>query len=130
MKAGSNQKGSAVAKFVIVLFVLILVSYAGYNYISALYESQALESEMQTAVLQGSAQTGQKAIDIPKARIERVVKEYNLPQDTYIEVKVVNNLVQARVYYKKKVSLLPFGIWDYEYVFDKTITPTGYLTKQ
>jgi predicted negative regulator of RcsB-dependent stress response len=130
MRAGSNQKGSAVAKFVIVLFVLILVSYAGYNYISALYESQALESEIQTAVLQGSAQAGQKAIDIPKARIERVVKEYNLPQDTYIEVKVVNNLVQARVYYKKKVSLLPFGMWDYEYVFDKTITPTGYLTKQ
>ncbi len=127
---GLNQKGNATAKFVVVFFALILVCYAGYNYIYAVYESQSLEQEMNTAVLQGSAQSGQKAIDIPKQRIQRVVKEYNLPEDTYIEVKIVNNFVQARVSYKKKISLLPFGLWEYDYVFDKTITPTGYLTKQ
>jgi hypothetical protein len=125
-----NQKGSATAKFIVVFFVLMLVCYAGYNYIYAVYESQSLEQEMNTAVLQGSAQVGQKAIDIPKARLQRVIKEYNLPEDTYIEVKIVNNFVQARVSYKKKISLLPFGLWEYDYVFDKTITPTGYLTKQ
>ncbi|GIU81952.1 MAG: hypothetical protein D6687_01530 [Acidobacteria bacterium] len=126
----SNQKGSAGVKFAIVLFVLLLVAYGGYNYIYAVYESQSLEQEMTTAVLQGSAQSGQKAIEIPKARLQKVVREYGLPEDTYIEVKVVNYFVHARVAYKKKINLLPFGLWEYEYVFDKTVTPSGYLTKQ
>jgi len=34
------------------------------------------------------------------------------------------------VTYTKKVPILPLGIYTYNYVFDNTATPAGFLMKQ
>lgn len=129
------EHGGATAKFVIVLLIVILAVYAGWNYVGALYQSAGIRQEMHTAVLQGSALPPNSPkgdpISITKERIKRAAQDYELPPDTYIEVKWGNqSLLQARVYYKRKINLLPFGLWEREYVFDETVTPTGFLTKQ
>ncbi|MDW8303264.1 MAG: hypothetical protein RML33_00295 [Acidobacteriota bacterium] len=130
-----TESGSATAKFVIVVLIVILAVYAGWNYVAVLYQSAQIRQEMHTAVLQGSALPPNSnkgdPISITKERIRRAVQDYELPPDTYIEVKWSNqNLLQARVYYKRKINFLPFGLWEREYVFDETVTPTGFLTKQ
>ncbi|RMG08411.1 MAG: hypothetical protein D6735_01775 [Acidobacteria bacterium] len=132
-KLMKQERGSTMFKFILILIALILIVHAGWVYISALYQSESIKQEMQTAVLQGSAlppgQGKGNPVDIVKDRLRKAAAEYELPPDTYIEVKPVNNVLQARVYYKKQINLLPFGLWKYDYVFDKTVAPTGFLTK-
>lgn len=133
-KASKNrraERGGASAKLLIVLTVLILIGNAGLNYIPVAYEGENFRQEMQTAVVQGMAlpSNGTKPAEAVKAKISRVAKANDLPSDTFMDVRVVNNVIQARVYYSKTVPILPLGIYDYNYEFDHTATPTGFLVK-
>jgi hypothetical protein len=47
-----------------------------------------------------------------------------------LDVKQVGNGITARVTFQTPVSILPFGMYKYNYAFDYTATPTGYLLKQ
>lgn len=127
----SSEQGSAGSKLVIVLVVLILAAHAGYNYVPVAYNGENVKQEMQAAILQGLSApiTMGTPVDVAKKKLNYVAKVNDLPADTFIEVKQVNGLIQARVAYTKQVSILPFGIYKYEYKFDHTATPGGYLNK-
>jgi hypothetical protein len=125
-----SERGSAGIKFLMVLFVLVLAGNAGYNYIPVAYEGEAFKQEMQTAVINGMALPGQlKPLDTVKMRLERAAGDNNLPPDTLLEIKQVGNTIQAHAAYTKKIGILPFGIYNYNYEFDHTATPTGFLLK-
>ena len=125
------ERGGAGVKLLAVGVFLFLAAHAGFNYIPTAYDGQNFKQDMETAVLQGSAVTGNISIpDNVKIRIQRAAANDNVPPNPYIEVKMVNGVVQARVYYTKMVSLLPFGLYDYQYQFDHTATPAGFLFKQ
>ena len=126
-----GERGSAGVKFTIVLVVLFLIGYALINYVPIAYEGASFKEEMHTAVVQGSAlPNGGDPIGVTKNRLKRMANSNNLPADTYLDVKAVNNVIQARVAYSKQVPLMPFGLYKYNYYFDHTATPTGFLTKQ
>lgn len=124
------ERGGAGVKLLLVALVLFLIAHAGYNYIPVAYEGESMKQEMQTAVLQGTAlpATGNPT-GVVKQKLQRAVLENNLPQDTFIDVKTVNNVIQARVFYKKHVNMLPFGIYSRDYTFDQTAVPSGFLLK-
>jgi hypothetical protein len=86
---------------------------------------------MQTAVVQAAALQGgnQKAVESVKARLGRAAANNNVPSDALIEVKPMNNVVRAHVSYVKPVNILPFGLYKYNYQFDDTATPSGFLFK-
>ncbi len=112
------------------MLVLFLLAHAGYNYIPVAYDGESFKQEMQTAVVQGLAlPNGGKPIETTKARILRAAAQSNVPADAFIEVKQVKTVVQARVAYSKQVEILPFGLYTYDYEFDNTATPTGFLLK-
>lgn len=125
-----SEHGGAGVKFLLVALVLFMIAHAGFNYVPVAYEGEGMKQEMQTAVLQGTAlpSTGNPT-GVVKQKLQKAVVEYNLPTDTFVDVKQVNNVIQARVYYKKKVNMLPFGIWSREYIFDQTAAPSGFLMK-
>ena len=126
-----GERGSAGVKFTIVLVILFLIGYALINYVPTAYEGASFKEEMHTAVVQGSAlPTAGDPIGVTKLRLKRMASSNNLPPDTFLEVKAVNSVIQARVVYSKQVSLMPFGLYNYNYYFDHTATPTGFLTKQ
>jgi len=52
-----------------------------------------------------------------------------VPADAFIEVKIVNAVIQARVAYSRQAEILPLGLYTYNYEFDHTATPTGFLMK-
>lgn len=125
-----SERGGAGVKLLFVGLILFLVAHAGYNYIPVAYEAESMKQEMQTAVLQGTALPSHRnPVGVVKQRLQKAAVEYNLPTDAFIDVKQINNVVQARVYYKKQVNMFPLGIWSREYIFDQTAAPSGFLMK-
>jgi len=126
-----SEHGGAGVKLTIVLAVIFLIAHAGYNYIPIAYEGENLKQEMQTAVVQGmAAPMGVTPTAMLKGKLQRALLDNNIPPDALVEIKQVNNVVQAHVQYTKRVNILPFGIYKYNYNFDHTATPTGFLLKE
>lgn len=130
-KNRNSERGGAGFKLMLVLLALYLIAHAGYNYIPTAYEGENFKQEMQTAVVQAVALPGGNlsAADVLKTKLLRAAANNNLPANALIEVKPVNNVMRAHVSYVKQIDMLPFGIYKYNYQFDNTATPTGFLFK-
>lgn len=126
-----GERGSAGSKFLIVLVSIFLLAHAGYNYIPVAYEGESFKQEMQTAITQATAMPGinMGPNDVVKAKLNNLLKAYDLPKNTVVEVKVNGNALTARVRYTREVNILPFGFYKKLYEFDYTATPTGFLSK-
>ncbi|HEV7699244.1 MAG TPA: hypothetical protein VGO43_03360 [Pyrinomonadaceae bacterium] len=126
-----SERGSAGVNFTIILAVIVLLANAGYNYVPVAYDAESLKTEMETAVLQGLALPGKVSpVDNVKVRIQKAAVVNNIPSDVVIDVRQNANAITAHVTYSKQVNILPFGLYKYNYVFDHTATPTGFLLKQ
>ncbi|MGB7203791.1 MAG: hypothetical protein WBD16_16210 [Pyrinomonadaceae bacterium] len=132
LKKREAESGSAGAKFAVVFGIIALVLHAGINYVPVAYDGESLKGEMETAVLQGLALPGRVSpAENVKARIQKAMQLNNTPPEAILDVKMAGNSnILARVAYTKSVNLLPFGIYKYNYVFDHTATPAGFLLKQ
>lgn len=126
----SFEQGGASVKFLAVLVILILVGNAAINYIPVAYEGESFKQDMQTAVVQGMAvPPGITPVDMIKGKLQRAIVANDIPPDAVVQVKPSKNTVLAHVSYSKKIAILPFGIYTYNYKFDHTATPTGFLMK-
>ena len=115
----------------LVVAVLALVANAGYNFIPVAYQGESFKQEMSTIVLNSVSlpSTHGKPTEVIKFRLATSAKNSSLPYETFIDVKQKNKILTARVYYKKTIPVLPFGAYDYQYVFDHTASPSGFLTQ-
>lgn len=130
-KNRDSERGGAGVKFLAIFAAILLVAHAGYNYVPVAYEAESLKTEMQTAVVQGLALPGKvNPIENVKSRIHRAAQLNEVPADALIDVKQAGNVITAHVVYTKPVNILPFGMYKYNYTFDHTATPTGFLLKQ
>lgn len=126
-----SERGSAGVKFTVFVVVVVVVGYAGYNYVPVAYGAESFKTEMQTAVVQGLATPGKLSpIENVKARIQRAMQVNDIPVDAVVDVKQNGNSLTAHVIYSRQVNILPFGLYRYNYQFDHTATPTGFLLKQ
>lgn len=125
------ELGGAGIKFLAALIVLMLIGHAGYNYVPIAYQAENFKQDMHTAVVQGSLVPSDrvKPEDAVRDRLGTAMRSNQLPASTMVEVKQVNNVVQARVSYSRDIPILPFGVYDYKYDFDHIATPTGFLTE-
>lgn len=121
-----SEAGSAGGKFLAFLLGLALILHGGFQYIRAAYQAESLRTDMEAAVLQGLATPGKiDPVDVVKTKVQKAVLQYEIPPGSVVDVKMQNGLVIARVAYVKQVPILPFGIYNYNYKFDETITPGG-----
>lgn len=127
-----SERGGAGIKFLFVLTIIILIAYAGLNYVPVAYQGQGFKQELETAVVQGVALPGSQMtqVDTVKMRIRRAAQSEGIPDNYYLDVKQVKSVVHARVIYQKEIPILPFGFYNYPYRFDHTATPTGFLFKE
>ncbi len=124
-----SERGGAGVKFVLIALVLVLFAHAGYNYVPVAYEGASFRQEMDTAVVKGLAASGQmKPLDVVKAHLQNAAKNNNLPPDAVIDIRPSGKVISATTTYAKKVDMLPFGLYKYNYQFSYTAVPTGYLT--
>lgn len=125
-----SERGSAGTKFLIILVLIVLLANAGYNYVPVAYQGASLKQEMDTAVVKGLAAAGRMhPQEIVQAHVTRAMADYNTPPDAFVEIKSTGSFVQAHVSYRKEVDVLPFGLYRYNYDFDYTAVPSGYLLK-
>lgn len=122
--ARSSERGGAGVKVLIVLVILGLIFNAGINYIPVWYQGQDLVQEMDTAVAKSMANPNfKKPVPTLKARFEQMKKSNAIPSDALIKIKEVKGVIQANIRYVRKIDVLPFGIYQYDYVFNHTATP-------
>lgn len=127
----SSERGSAAIKFTLVFLVIALFANAGMNYVPVAYQGASFKQEMDTAVVKGLGASGRiKPMDAVTASIKKASFDYDIPEDAFVEIKPVNGVVEAHVAYSREVSMLPFGLYKYNYNFDYVAKPTGYLLKQ
>jgi hypothetical protein len=131
MKVRQSERGSAGVKFLAILVFLVLAAHAGYQYVPIAYQGASFKQEMDTAVVKGLAASGQmKPLDVVKAHIQRASYDYQIPSDAVIDVQPGQGHIWAHVSYQKPVNMLPFGLYKYNYKFDYTAMPSGYLLKE
>ena len=124
----SSERGAATVKILLVFVVLAAVAHAGINYIPVAYNGASLRQEMDTAVVKGLSAPGRlKPIDIVAASVQKASRDHHLPDDAYIEIGIVDGVIEAQVSYTEKVNILPFGLYRHDYKFDYVARPTGYL---
>lgn len=113
------------------LAVVGLFIYAVFQYASVAYVAADVKKEMRGAVLQAQSASGRSVSPAQDAlkRMERSVKSFKLPEDTYINAQVVKGEITLEVAYEVEVPILPFGLYKYKYTFDETVTPAGFLLK-
>ena len=125
-----SERGSAGVKFLIFFVLLVAVANAGYQYVPVAYASENFKQEMQTSVVNAMATPGRVTpIDYVKNRLQKAINDNDLPGDTVVDVKQAGNVVQAHAAFTKAVPILPFGLYTYNYHFDYTAVPQGFLTK-
>lgn len=125
-----SERGSAGVKFLAVFVFIALLGNAGYNYIPVAYDGAALRQEMDTAVVKGLAASGQmKPLDVVTAHIQKALFDYKVPADAIVQVTPLKSHIQAHIEFTKKINILPFGIYKYDYKFNYTAAPQGYLLK-
>ncbi len=126
-----SERGEAGFKLLVFVIIACLIGFAGINYVPVAYEGASFKQEMETAVIKGFAipSQGLSPVDSVRQKLKRAMTENQIPIDAYLDVKQIKNVVQARVYYRRQVDILPFGIYSYTYVFDHTATPTGFITR-
>ena len=120
MKDRTSERDSAGVKFLAILLALVLLAHAGYQYIPTAYQGASFKQEMDTAVVKGLAASGQLKASF----------DYQIPGDAIVDVLPMQGHIQAHVSYQKSINMLPFGLYKYNYKFDYTATPTGYLLKE
>ncbi len=126
-----SERGSAGAKFLVLLVVIVLAAHAGYNYVPVAYNGASFRQEMDTAVVKGLAASGQmKPAEVVAAHMKKAAYDYNIPSDAVMEVKQGQGPVTAHASYQQPVNMLPFGIYKYNYQFNYTAAPTVYLLKE
>ncbi len=126
-----SERGSAGAKFLALLVFIALLAHAGYNYVPIAYNGASFRQEMDTAVVKGLAASGQmKPADVVAAHMKKAAFDYNIPSDALIEVRPGQGHIAAHASYQQPVNILPFGIYKYNYDFNYTAVPTGYLLKE
>lgn len=127
----SSERGSAATKFLLVFVVLALIGNAGINYVPVAYSGESFKQEMQTAVVNGMAVPNTvKPVDVVRVRIQKAAADNDIPKDMVLNVQMTGQTVMAQASYTKRIDLLPFGLYTYNYQFNYTAIPSGYLMKE
>jgi histidinol phosphatase-like PHP family hydrolase len=125
-----NQRGSANTKLIVFLLIVAALGHAGYNYVPVAFNGENLKQEMHTAVLNGtSLPISTNPVEVTKGRLLKYVKDNGYPTTTTVDAKQNSGTISATVRYSQEVNILPFGLYKYNYVFDHTASPAGFLTK-
>lgn len=118
-----SERGSARLKFIIVVAIIGMVAYAGYQFIPVAYQAYQIKDLMQhdvdTAVALGHPTSWIK---------EQLVKsspEYGIPPDAVITPTQEDNRMEVRVQFSQPIE---FPGFVYNYEFDHTSRSATFLS--
>jgi hypothetical protein len=118
-----SERGSARLKFIIVLAIIAIVAYCGYQFIPVAYQAYQFRDLMQhdvdTAVALG------RPTSWIKDQLTKSAAEYGIPADAVITPTQEDNRMEVRVQYAQPIE---FPGFVYNYEFDHTVKSATFLS--
>jgi hypothetical protein len=121
--ARNSELGGARLKFVIVIAIIGIIAYAGYQFIPVAYQAYQIKDLMQNYVDTAVA-VGHPASWI-KDQLVKKFPEYGVPADAVVTPAQADNRMEVRVQYKLPVE---FPGYTYDYEFDHTAKSATFLS--
>jgi len=119
----SSEGGGARLKFIIVVAIIAVIAYAGYQFIPVAYQAYQLKDLMQhdvdTAVALG------KPASWIKEQLVKSSPEYGVPADAVITPTQEDNRMEVRVQFTQPIE---FPGFVYNYEFDHTAKSATFLS--
>ncbi len=118
-----SERGGARLKFVLVVAILGVVAYCGYQFIPVFYQAYQIKDLMQhdvdTAVAMGNPATW------VRDQLVRSFPEYGVPADAVVTATQADSRMEVRVQYNLPIE---FPGYTYSYEFDHTAKSSTFLT--
>jgi hypothetical protein len=125
----NRELGGSKITLTIVLLVLFLGGYAGINFIPVAYGDSDIKQQMQTiatnATILPSATTGNNQIPWATTELNRLAAQYEIPP-TAFKAEIAGPAVKTSVKYRRKIPILPFGLYVYEYDLEYSASTAGF----
>lgn len=121
----AGERGGSRLNFIIILAVLALVAYSAYNYAPVSYHAFLFKDTMQDTVNKAAYPPGQTPEWITQ-RLRQSAKEYDLPENAYINVQKEGGQIVVRVQWTRPVKLPGY---TYQYTFDHTVRSSGFINQ-
>jgi hypothetical protein len=119
----NQERGAARLKFILIVAIIALAVYIGYQYVPVAYQASRYKVAMQDAVDKAAA-VGQSS-EWVRNQLRTDGNAYSVPPDAEISVeRSGDGRVQARVRYNRPVA---FPGYTYSYNFDYTAKSTELL---
>jgi hypothetical protein len=125
-----NERGSARLKFIIVLAVVALVGYMGFQYIPVAYQSYTFKKFMDESADKAAASTlpAEQKGSWLENELRTNAKDYGVPADAKMTHIFQNNRMEVTVTFIRQINLLPG--FAYQYNFNHTAKSSTFLTPQ
>jgi hypothetical protein len=121
----AGERGGSRLNLIIILAVLALAAYSTYNYAPVSYHAFLFKDTMQDTVNKAAYPPGQSAEWVTQ-RLRQSAKEYDLPENAYINVQKEGGQIVARVQWTRPVKLPGY---TYQYTFDHTVRSSGFINQ-
>jgi hypothetical protein len=119
----ATEHGGSRFNFLLVVAVIAIVAYAGYQYVPVAYQASQLKVFMKDTV--DNAVVTDKNAAWAEDQIRRNLKNYGAPQNALVAVAGREAHLEAHVEYSIPIPLL---VTTYEYKFDHTARSAGVMT--
>lgn len=119
----TSERGSARLKFIVVIGIIAIIAYSGYQFIPVAYQAYQFKDLMQHEV-DTAAALGRPASWV-KDQLTKSTAEYGVPADAVISPALQDNRMEVRVQYTQPVE---FPGYTYNYEFDYTVKSSTFLT--
>ena len=118
-----SEHGGARLKFIIVVAIIAIVAYAGYQFVPVFYQAYQIKDLMKHEV-DAAVALGKPPSWITE-QLVRIGPEYGIPKDAVITPTVQDNRVELRVQYRQPIEF-PGYVYDYE--FDNTVKSSNFFS--
>jgi hypothetical protein len=119
----NSERGSARLKFVIVVAIIGIIAYCGYQFIPVAYQAYQVKDSMQNYVDTAVA-VGHPATWI-RDQLVKKLPEYEVPANAVITPAQADNRLEVRVQYTLPIE---FPGYTYDYEFDHTAKSATFLS--
>lgn len=120
-----GERGGARLKFLIVVIVLAVVAYCGYQYVPVAYQAYLFKDQMQQKV-DAAAALGYTPSWVTE-QLTKAGPDYNVPADAAIESIKQGGKMECHVQFNRPIE---FPGYTYTYAFDHTAKSTDFMFKQ
>jgi hypothetical protein len=118
-----SERGGARLKYLVVVAIIAIAVYAGYQFIPVAYQSFQFKDLMQHDV-DAAVAMGKPAAWVQE-QLSKSAPEYGIPTDLVITAAQQDNRIEVRVQYTQPIE---FPGYVYNYEFDHTARSATFLS--